>query len=187
MSRYYVRCVDCLGLSVVDLKERAAWGKCACGGALESMGRIRGDTWGNTATRCACDARCTCASGPNCDCSCGGANHGSGLVVEYWIEGGRVNLRRVGRIDDSAAAEWRAAYPVVQRAFECWRQRRPAYLSATDYKTAYYVGAMIGQARAARVHRVRMEKLRLAAERLGVDLPCRVAGNVENQQMALAL
>jgi hypothetical protein len=23
-----------------------------------------------------CDARCTSAKGPNCECSCGGANHG---------------------------------------------------------------------------------------------------------------
>lgn len=25
-----------------------------------------------------CDARCMNATGPNCDCSCGGANHGAG-------------------------------------------------------------------------------------------------------------
>jgi hypothetical protein len=24
-----------------------------------------------------CDARCTNATGPSCDCSCGGANHGA--------------------------------------------------------------------------------------------------------------
>jgi hypothetical protein len=27
---------------------------------------------------CPCDARCTNARGHNCECSCGGANHGSG-------------------------------------------------------------------------------------------------------------
>lgn len=30
-----------------------------------------------TVTDCPCDGRCTSAKGPNCDCSCGGANHGS--------------------------------------------------------------------------------------------------------------
>ena len=30
---------------------------------------------------CVCDARCTHARGPHCDCSCGGANHGAGLVM----------------------------------------------------------------------------------------------------------
>lgn len=32
-------------------------------------GRLRDDV--------TCDARCTGATGPNCDCSCGGANHGA--------------------------------------------------------------------------------------------------------------
>lgn len=27
-----------------------------------------------------CDARCMAATGPNCDCSCGGANHGANHV-----------------------------------------------------------------------------------------------------------
>lgn len=27
-------------------------------------------------TDCPCDGRCTSAKGPNCDCSCGGKNHG---------------------------------------------------------------------------------------------------------------
>lgn len=30
-----------------------------------------------TVTECPCDGRCTSAKGPNCDCSCGGQNHGS--------------------------------------------------------------------------------------------------------------
>ncbi len=29
-----------------------------------------------TVTGCPCDARCTSARGHNCECSCGGANHG---------------------------------------------------------------------------------------------------------------
>jgi hypothetical protein len=28
---------------------------------------------------CPCDGRCTGARGHSCDCSCGGANHGSNL------------------------------------------------------------------------------------------------------------
>lgn len=31
-----------------------------------------------------CDGRCTNARGPNCDCQCHGANHGSGRLVERW-------------------------------------------------------------------------------------------------------
>ena len=33
---------------------------------------------GRTVDSIACDARCTNAKGHSCDCSCGGANHGSG-------------------------------------------------------------------------------------------------------------
>jgi len=36
-----------------------------------------------------CDARCMNAFGPDCECSCGGANHGAGFDVEY-TEGGEV-------------------------------------------------------------------------------------------------
>lgn len=28
-----------------------------------------------------CDARCMCARGPNCECSCGGANHGCAFQI----------------------------------------------------------------------------------------------------------
>jgi hypothetical protein len=28
-----------------------------------------------------CDARCTTATGPSCDCSCGGANHGAAYAA----------------------------------------------------------------------------------------------------------
>jgi hypothetical protein len=31
---------------------------------------------------CPCDARCTNAKGPSCNCSCGGANHGAGHAVD---------------------------------------------------------------------------------------------------------
>lgn len=30
-----------------------------------------------TVTDHECDSRCTSAKGPNCECACGGANHGS--------------------------------------------------------------------------------------------------------------
>lgn len=36
-------------------------------------------TRGTTGEQCRCDARCYDAKGPNCDCCCGGKNHGVGL------------------------------------------------------------------------------------------------------------
>ncbi len=40
--------------------------------------------------RCPCDERCTHARRPVCECSCGGANHGSGCLVEVAIDCGPV-------------------------------------------------------------------------------------------------
>ena len=42
--------------------------------------------------RCPCDGRCTGATGPNCTCQCGGANHGSGRLVTVTIEAGKVPI-----------------------------------------------------------------------------------------------
>lgn len=45
-------------------------GRCECGGTLIGK-RVRG-----THTEKVCGAKCLGATGPNCDCSCGGLNHG---------------------------------------------------------------------------------------------------------------
>lgn len=51
----------------------------ACGGHNIGSARVKGFQ-----TEHVCDARCTSATGPNCECSCGGKNHGAGhlTVVE---------------------------------------------------------------------------------------------------------
>jgi hypothetical protein len=28
-----------------------------------------------------CNAKCICARGPNCECACGGKNHGAGFIL----------------------------------------------------------------------------------------------------------
>lgn len=52
-------------------------------------------TYGNSEGTRRCDARCHDATEPNCECICGGANHGAGLqqalkntreMAEGWIE-----------------------------------------------------------------------------------------------------
>lgn len=44
---------------------------CSCGHHTQGIQRIQGVTTDHT-----CDARCTSARGHQCECSCGGANHG---------------------------------------------------------------------------------------------------------------
>jgi hypothetical protein len=43
-----------------------------------------------TGLECPCDGRCTGAVGPNCDCSCGGANHGSHRLITVNKDAGAV-------------------------------------------------------------------------------------------------
>lgn len=59
------------------------------------MGKIGPTRYGRLLTpeeRAPCDGRCTNARGPNCDCRCGGVNHGSQRVVTVWrcADAGRV-------------------------------------------------------------------------------------------------
>ncbi len=85
----YHRCEDCL--SVFALKNIPAWprAKCACGGDCEFMGFVEKARLVKTEHRCPCDHRCTNAGGPNCDCSCGGANHGTQKLVECTVDLGK--------------------------------------------------------------------------------------------------
>ncbi len=56
-----------------------------------AMGCVMDTQWiARLEHRCACDARCTGATGPNCECSCGGKNHGTGRVVEIAVPVARV-------------------------------------------------------------------------------------------------
>lgn len=48
----------------------------SCGLVNSSATRVRGFV-----TEHVCDARCTGAKGPNCECSCGGKNHGNDFMV----------------------------------------------------------------------------------------------------------
>jgi len=49
---------------------------CPCGAGYISWSRVDGVV----SEKHTCDARCTNAIGPSCECSCGGKNHGKGWV-----------------------------------------------------------------------------------------------------------
>ena len=78
-GRRCYRCCDCL--DVVFTVESAKGAACVCGGYVEFLGRVEGMRLTELRAECPCDERCTSARGPNCDCGCGGKNHGKGLVV----------------------------------------------------------------------------------------------------------
>ncbi len=94
----FYRCTVCLNIFTTreELpRDGATYGaQCPCGNRrLEYMGAARrpGGLF-ITRTLCPCDARCTSATGPQCDCQCGGANHGTGRLIRVETRTGDVPL-----------------------------------------------------------------------------------------------
>lgn len=120
MWRHYYRCRDCLTTMVVD--EFLVWDdtRCgACSGRLLYIGAVTDDAtrWYKVEELPPCDHRCVSATGPKCECQCGGENHGTGLLVQVLRDGGRVAL--VPNDPDAArgrAEEYRAARRAVWEA-----------------------------------------------------------------------
>lgn len=96
--RTFWKCRICLCIAAVD--ERPNRLMCSlCNEEMSLMGEVKQDKLIRHEHRCPCDARCTNAQGPNCECQCGGANHGRGFVVVPVIVGG---VPQVTPIDDKA-------------------------------------------------------------------------------------
>ncbi len=185
--RVYLKCPDCLSTVVVNTVKRAKHGygpefpalmqhkdnryvgpKCGlCEAEMDIMGEVVQDKWVKTDLKCACDDRCTGARGPNCDCACGGKNHGTSLMVEYVSETGTVKV-----LESAAAAEiakeFRAAKGECVQAYTNkygWIQAKKAaggWLEGSDY--SYYceatsVWARVKKASLGLVHKTRMKNL----------------------------
>lgn len=167
VNRWYVRCVDCLHTSAVDAESlpRSALACGACGGRIENMGRVSGCSLVHDGLRCACDGRCTGAMGPNCDCQCGGVNHGTGRVVPIEIPAGGVPIIR--NPDSEAlkerAREWRETLAEVENRAAAMRAGS-RWLSDADYHTVYRLEKYARNARTLRTHAGRMACLRKVLE-----------------------
>lgn len=149
-ERICYRCHECLAVLFGTVKERAFDGlRCPhCDGAsVQYMGMVRGASVVKPKGECPCDERCQYAMGPNCDCSCGGANHGCGSLWTIEIVG---NTKRLVAASENAekdsvkfrarAALWRAtwamidAIPFPARYTElATKRRRGHYLPAEEY------------------------------------------------------
>jgi hypothetical protein len=83
MRRHYYRCSDCLVPMVMEhgISSGNPLPACACGGKLRYIGIVRRHRVVRLEDHAVCDARCTNAPGPNCNCRCGGEHHGSGRIV----------------------------------------------------------------------------------------------------------
>lgn len=129
--KHFYRCNDCLTVAVTreeikptyDQKTGARhYATCdACGGDVEYMGRTQtetGITLVKNEYRCPCDDRCTSARGPNCDCKCGGKNHGSNLVVEVITAVGTLPKLMTPPSARRNAEQFRALYALAMQAWE---------------------------------------------------------------------
>lgn len=127
MARWYLRCNGCLAVVAIEEnpgikgttarpadKREEHFACSACGSQFEVMGKVYrdgGHLMQYAGERCPCDDRCTGASGPNCDCSCGGENHGSGRTVPVLRDLGKPPVIQIPQPEVAAArlAEWQAA------------------------------------------------------------------------------
>jgi hypothetical protein len=91
MKKYY-KCHDCFSLIVLESASLPRDTMCGvCGGKdFRYMGDVRKDNIVNIKYDCPCNELCTCATGPKCDCKCGGENHGTHLVIEVVVVVGKV-------------------------------------------------------------------------------------------------
>lgn len=156
-NRWFWRCSDCL--RVVAVNERVGEAKCGvCNGRMECMGQVIGSTLATVGTACACDARCTHAKGPNCECSCGGENHGTGAVVEV--------IRVVGTIPQlggtgtkNTADEFRTGLAVIERELNHLLSLN-RWLSNDEYSRKCRLERVVRKARSLRTHAARMRLIR---------------------------
>lgn len=160
VNRWYYRCRLCLSVFAVE-QELAPFnagrgiyqvGQCgACKGWLDSLGRVERDRLVQDHYRSVCDARCTNASGPNCDCRCGGHNHGSQKVVKVTVDAGGIPQCQVSSSAKAKAEsfeaqcetwenEWSRVYGRVSEAKGAgrWVARFDDYLKGCAMRRAFY-------------------------------------------------
>lgn len=101
---YYHKCDDCL--TAFTSSERKV-DLCDCNGSVTFMGQVQGNRYVKHEDRSPCDGRCTHAAGPMCDCTCQGANHGTGKVVQVVVKEGLVKAQGLSEQDIERAIVFR--------------------------------------------------------------------------------
>lgn len=173
MCRNFYRCVDCLSVMAVEgelprtYEPRSStyqYAQCgACDGQVEHMGKVSGQHITMRHLCCPCDTRCTHALGPNCECQCGGENHGTQLVVPVdKVVGG---LPRVTPRSYLAAREVAREYREALAPFQARRTylRSLGWIEGHLYRELCDLGHALARVHKARTHTGRMKILRALA------------------------
>jgi hypothetical protein len=167
LNRWFVRCRLCLSIAAVEAVSLPKGEmKCsACAGPIEIMGRVDGCS-SHLDTRCKCDARCTNAKGPNCDCSCGGVNHGKGMLATIDLGtplpgyNGPAPIVSINATEKALAMakEFREAMIPLNREIRLLTEKRGQLgtLSRSDWERKCYLENTRMAARRAKTHKSRM-------------------------------
>jgi hypothetical protein len=183
-KRHFYRCNDCLTVVATETKLKWKWNEnytgqfldavCACGGTFQEMGETTayGTLRQEVGHVTPCDSRCTGALGPNCDCPCGGENHGKGITVPVYTDG---PIPRVGTPDKAIGkatefravcaeymAYWQAQYGHLQDDRSAGRWLTPEmFRKLCDGEREY---ASFIKAKGMKVHASRMKAIRKLGE-----------------------
>lgn len=173
IRRHYYRCGDCLTPQVIEGR-RIDSAMCACGGTIGHIGAVRLHRVVRLEDHAVCDGRCTGATGPSCDCQCGGEHHGSGRVVTVVVADlGAARLTAVDADKQIArGTEFRAARDALDHAVRTCRIAEAFALARAglhipdygSYKQTRHVHDRRSHALALRSHAGRIRALQALTE-----------------------
>ncbi len=170
-KRWFLRCRGCLSVMATHAERPASGIRCAaCEGSIEVMGVVRQERLTQTVVRCPCDLRCTMAAGPDCNCQCGGKNHGSQITVTVVVDKG--GIPRISPVNPERARriyrEWQQAKKKAEDrvhlhfpSIKAWRQQltRPgSFESAQGMRGDRFLNA-ISRADSLKSHHARIKAL----------------------------
>ena len=170
-NRHFYRCRACchvvavegvLETTCTDSGAEVPIARCVCDGRLELLGRVgrKPGLWRDS-ERCACDARCTNAPGPSCDCSCGGVNHGTKRVVPVEVAAGGVPRLKVECAAEckARAAEYAAAAEPHRARLRAMREARAERYGSRPSGEERGLADALSKIAALRTHKARLKAL----------------------------
>lgn len=161
--RYFHRYKSCLEVIATDEQIDRDTARCVCDGKLEDLGWVfpHGGRLRRGEERCPCDARCTNAPGPRCECSCGGVNHGSGRVVIVNVDAGGVPRLTPSTPERciARAAEYRDALGQIWAVHRAAKREREARNGRGPSRREHEILEDIGRIQKLRTHAGRLKAI----------------------------
>lgn len=162
IKRHFWKCQECLSYCAIEQPGMNAWDRVKCGlcdSFMWYMGRVEQTRLKRDEVHCACDYRCTSATGPKCNCQCGGVNHGKHAVVHVIVDAGAVPVAQV-KPDARILRELREYRALRQILSDEWQElNSQGRLSREQWNRKIRLSNAIGHARTLTSHAGRMKAL----------------------------